>query len=300
MRSISNSRSIILADAHVHLHNCFNISQVLNAAWNNFQRAATRQTGNHSYIGVLFLTEIRSEQRFQELYKKTSVSPDHIYSSDPLREWTIYGTQESVSLLAKDPDNNTIIILAGRQIVTQENLEVLALISDQQFEDGQSLPDTLTAITAAGGMPVLPWGVGKWLGRRGKLVRQLLESDITATVCLGDNSGRPIFWPRPDHFKTAECKGIKVLPGTDPLPLTTELNRPGQFGFEIEGTLDPAKPGKSMKNLLLDTNTTIKVYGNLENPIRFFHNQWMLRFSRKQITQKVMHRSVDSSAQPNC
>lgn len=266
---------MILADAHVHLHRCFDVGRVLDAARENFQAVARRSPQPGDYVGVLFLTEMQSEQRFKALYAAAAGS-----ETNPSGSWSLHRTQESGSLLARHPEGSLLVVLAGRQVVTQENLEVLALITDQSFADGQPLPDTLNAIAAAGGLPVLPWGVGKWLGRRGRLLQQVLESDAAPSLHLGDNSGRPMFWPRPPYFKTAEQKGLRVLPGTDPLPLSSESSRPGQFGFAIAGTLDLARPGDSMKALLLDANRSIQPYGRLETPLRFFWNQVSLRYQK--------------------
>ena len=280
MELTSNFHHMILADAHVHLHPCFNTSHVWDAARDNFQTIANQVQYQGNYVGVLFLTEIRSEQRFQALYDTANKPSSDPQPDHPPESWRIYQTHEPCSLLIKHADTTTLVVLAGRQIVTQENLEVLALITDQEFEDGHPLPDTIATIYKAGGLPVLPWGVGKWIGRRGTLLKQVIESDLGATICLGDNSGRPVFWPRPPYFKTAEQKGLRILPGTDPLPLVSESNRPGQFGFLIEDSLDLMRPGESMKTLLLNANTSIQPYGQLEKPIRFLLNQLSLRYQK--------------------
>ncbi len=272
--SAQSSSGIILADAHVHLHQCFDIEQVLDAARHNFHEVARQRHSGDDFIGVLFLTEIQTEQRFRSLYQAAGENPANSQYGD----WEIHRTEEVCSLLAQHTDGATLIILAGRQIITQEKLEVLALVTDQLFEDGKTLPSTLADISAAGGISVLPWGVGKWLGHRGKLVAQMLESEACPSSHLGDNSGRPLFWPRPSHFKRAEQKGLRILPGTDPFPLLTESDRPGRFGFSIEEVLDVSRPGAAIKNLLGDPRYSVHPYGKLENPIQFFRRQLILKF----------------------
>ena len=279
MASISNSQPMILADAHVHLHPCFDVWQVLEAARRNFQAVARRSRDGDGYIGVLLLTEIHSEHRFETLYRDAAASLDAPLA-DPLGKWSLHQTQEPLSLLAEHADGDRVLLLAGRQIVTQEKLEVLALITNQRFKEGLPLPDTLEAVCAAGGVPVLPWGVGKWIGRRGRLLRKALESEAVTTLHLGDNSGRPLFWPRPSYFRVAEQKGRRVLPGTDPLPLSSESDRPGRFGFTLEAPLDLNRPGEAMKALLVDPNRVMQPYGRLETPLRFLWNQFSLRYQK--------------------
>ena len=119
--------------------------------------------------------------------------------------------------------------------------------------------------------------VGKWLGNRGSLIQDFLESEHTFPFFLGDNSGRPAFWTRPAHFQQAEGKGIQIFPGTDPLPLEEEYRRVGSFGFKLRGSLWDDCPGESLKRLLLDSSHLIEPYGNLDKPLQFFWNQLLLR-----------------------
>ncbi|MGB7439423.1 MAG: hypothetical protein WA919_00010, partial [Coleofasciculaceae cyanobacterium] len=171
-----------------------------------------------------------------------------------------------------------IFIIAGRQVITKEKLEVLALITDKFVEDGLSLETTIQSVISAGGIPVIPWGVGKWIGRRGKLLSKLLTENNFPTLFLGDNSGRPIFWLQPIYFQQAKKQGLRVLPGTDPLPLASEASRPGSFGFTIQGSLSREEPGKQLKQMLLDSTVSINNYGYLETPWRFVSNQLGIRY----------------------
>lgn len=52
--------------------------------------------------------------------------------------------------------------MAGRQIVTAEKLEVLALGTDLDIDDGRPIREVLSLVTENGGLPVIPWGAGKW------------------------------------------------------------------------------------------------------------------------------------------
>lgn len=261
---------LIIADAHVHLHDCFNLEHLFDSALNNFQYYAEKKGNRDNYTPVLFLTEISGQNKFNELKKSTG-------ENNKIKNWNLFPTKEDVSLSVSDRSNRNLFLIAGRQIVTTENLEVLALITEQNFADGFPLSVTIHQIIEAGGIPVLPWGVGKWMGNRGKLLNNLLAENNFPMLFLGDNSGRPVFWSRPVQFKQAENQGLPILPGTDPLPLSSEACRPGSFGFTIKNSLNQEEPGKHLKQMLLDPKISLKPYGSLENPLRFFRNQLAIR-----------------------
>ncbi|MGB3511729.1 MAG: hypothetical protein WBA93_21320 [Microcoleaceae cyanobacterium] len=261
----------IITDAHVHIHKCFKIDQLLNASLENFQKISQTTTDIEKSVFLIFLTEMPGDFEFSKLL-------EYAKNYQQINNWKLAPTQESISIYAVNNDNQKIFIIAGRQIVTAEKLEVLALISDSEFADNLPVETTIQNIVSKGGIPVLPWGVGKWLGKRGKILQTSLNSDTLPMVYFGDNSGRPNFWSRPAYFQIAEKKGWKVLPGTDPLPLKSEYSRPGSFGFVVEGEFDLAKPGKSIKEILLNPTISVQPYGALETPFRFIRNQLAIRY----------------------
>ena len=275
--SFSKFRNTILADAHVHLHPCFEVDQVLDCAFFNFEFFADKLECKKDYLGVLFLSEVRSESRFNQLYGSALFSYPGTGTEEISSSWQFCHTHEAFSLLAQRGSTQQLILLAGRQIVTQEGLEVLALITDRFVEDGLSLDETIERVISNGGLPVLPWGVGKWLGKRGSLLRDFLEAASFSPIFLGDNGGRPSFWQKSPYFRWAEMHGIGILPGTDPLPLSSESERPGGYGFRLRGSISLTEPGKDMKHLLLSRSLEIETYGYLEKPLRFLKNQIALR-----------------------
>lgn len=280
-----HASTLILADAHVHLYDCFDLDQVLYAAWQNFQGAACQFNHHNDYIGILFLTETHSDDYFHQLYKHANSQFVALNSKQPNcsenhQHWTFFRTQESYSLIAQSGDSKQLILIAGRQIITAEKLEILALVTDHTFADEMPLEEAIATILAAGGIPVLPWGVGKWMGKRGDRLQSLLKQQSLPSLFLGDNSGRPMFWVRSPFFRQAETQGLRILPGTDPLPLASEYQRPGSFGFQSHGALSWQQPGQDIKQLLLNPSTVMSPYGSLENPFRFIRNQLQLCFQK--------------------
>ncbi len=266
----------ILVDAHVHIHRCFDLENLLDAALANFDQVSQLQS--EPYVGVLLTADIGPRTWLDHFSDKILDSAKSLDFNSGKR-WVLLKTREPYSFKAYNCDGRTIVIILGRQIVTEEAIEVLGLMTEKDFAEHLPLKKTLHAIVSSGALPVLPWGVGKWIGRRGSLLRGFLETEQTSSLFLGDNSGRPTFWLRPVYFQQAERKGIGILPGTDPLPLKEEYRRVGSFGFKLMGSLSEDCPAASLKRLLDNSSQSIEPYGDLETPLRFFRNQLMLRLS---------------------
>ena len=229
---LPSQNQLILADAHVHIYPCFDLTDFLESALLNFQAYHQASESAPDFTSVLFLTETRNENYFREL-KQIGRSQGNAQALLP--DWTIATTDEDCSLYARSPDSRGAYVLAGRQLVTAENLEVLALATTEDLQDGLPLEATIREVADRGGIPVIPWGFGKWFGRRGKLLADLLNEEQLPTLFLGDNGGRPAFWSRPPLFARAERQGLRILPGTDPLPFASQSHRPGKFGFALTG-----------------------------------------------------------------
>jgi hypothetical protein len=273
------AQQTIFVDAHTHIYDRFDLDAFFNAAVSNFEMAARHQGMGNRVTAALLLTETCKDQFFQEFYQKTVAAGGSARLTDT---WISHKTAEPCSLrLQNQTTGKELVLVAGRQVVTAEDLEVLALLTDQQFADGSPLDVTVEQVIAAGGIAVIPWGFGKWAGSRGKLLRRFLEEENRPQVFLGDNSGRPAFWRRSPHFEYGTAKGIRILPGTDPLPFTAETQRPGRFGFSLSVDFDPQHPAASLKDNLVKPDCSLQAYGSLENPIRFFQNQVAMQIVKR-------------------
>lgn len=276
----------ILVDAHVHIYECFEPGDLFEAATQNFSKAATTLGIRGKVSGVLLLTETSSDDWFRQARDRAKKNRQIL---DTDSDWELHLTPGSEAFLVtrkksgrgqeSQSDYMQVYIVAGRQIVTAEGLELLALATNHTFEDGLSIVSTLKAVRSCGAIPVFPWAVGKWLGNRGKILTSLLSRDSDGGLFLGDNSGRPVFWRNPSHFKLARALNMAVLPGTDPLPIAKESKRVGSFGFAVKGSLSKEQPVDDIKQLLLAKETSIQSYGQLESPWRFFVNQIRLRLA---------------------
>ena len=270
---------MILVDSHVHIHGCFKLQVFLDSALANFMEEAGRCGHENDFTAFLLLTESKGENWFHRL--KGGLQDRENGEDKIVNNWTFHPTREIYSLLARSLNGREIFMVAGRQILTRENLEVLALATTELFEDGNPLLEVIRAVRERGGIPVIPWGAGKWTGKRGEILKNLIEGAGDSSLFLGDNGGRPAILPRPRLFRLAEERGIRVLPGSDPLPFPSEVRRAGSFGLAIANMVNSEDPAEELKRILLDPKTPFRAYGRLE----ILH-----RFLRKQIAMQIKKR----------
>jgi hypothetical protein len=262
---------MVLCDAHVHLYDCFDLDHFLDSAWNNFYQQARSQSSQTNYCAILLLTEARQDHWFLKMKDKELSAG----------RWSFHETNEAASLLARDVNGRRILIVNGRQIVTSENLEVLALATSSELPDGEPATRVVEWVINNDAIPVIPWGFGKWWGSRGKVLSGLLDSFAADLLYLGDNSGRPWFLGKPCHFTVAENEQRRILPGSDPLPFPSEAWRPGSVGFFFSGLFDSNSPAQCLRDQLKNTNTIIGTYMHYERLIPFARNQVAMQIKKR-------------------
>lgn len=235
-----------LIDGHVHVHPSYDEDAFLTSAHENLT-----QFGNG--FPVLLLTEISGVNVFAKWQ-----SGDCPWSASP--------TGEGFSLLLGD----RMLAISGRQIVTAEGVEVLAQFTTQEFQDRRPLDETIDQVLKAGALATLPWGFGKWLGRRGREVARTIES---YPVLLGDNAGRPPFWPKPSLFNKR-----LTLPGTDPLRMKSQQSLAGTYGFALAGHFDLKQPGTQILEVLRGIDV-IEPFGHRVSAFGFLRQQIGLKLA---------------------
>ena len=278
-----------LVDAHVHLYAMYDRERFFTAARANFDRARRRLGLPHAQY-VMCFTEDSRHDAFGEL-------PGRFGSVE------ILATPEESALrvrFAGEQDGPEMYVLAGRQIITSEGLELLALATRIVIPDGVSLAEGIERVRAANGTPVVPWAFGKWWGRRGQVVRAALTSADPPD--LGDNSARPSISPDPDLFARAESIGRKVLPGTDPLPLRAHQTRAGSYGFVLEGGVSVEQPARSLVSALAGHSRSPKRFGARVGPVAFVRDQVALRLTKgsraRAVSQEADHGQLEPRSEP--
>lgn len=268
---------MLYLDAHVHIQEKFNLDQFLLYALNNFERQRLATAPESCSAHFLLLAEVKSMGFYYLLGKEARQRTGLLTAA-----WQIKTTGEDEALLLQHvskPDVRMFVVV-GRQLVTRERIEVLALAFRPKIADGEPLADTVDAIRKGGGLAVLPWGAGKWLGKRGRLVSDFLQSASPDSLFVGDNGGRPEFWPRPALFDLAVRRNIRLLPGSDPLPLDGEEYRVGTYGAMLDGDCSDATPVSDLKGLLLDSKKVISPFGQRQGVWQFFRTQLALRLAK--------------------
>ena len=157
----------IAIDGHVHLHPGQDLRVLLDAAAANLARGC-REGGIAADAGCLLLAESRGVDGFGRLADWR----------DPAGAagWTITPTDEPISLVARRAGMVPLVVVAGRQIVTAERIEVLALGRREEYPDGKTLAATLDDLESGALLTVLPWGWGKWWFGRGRAIAALLQT----------------------------------------------------------------------------------------------------------------------------
>jgi hypothetical protein len=247
-------------DAHVHFHRRALVGPSLDAAAENSLRVNRRSSG---LIGALLLAQSAEEQVFEELRE------------GPVTEsgWSIEpASAEPESLIARKGER-ALAIVCGRQVRAQGGLEMLALGTCRQFTDGRSFAETVGEVSRSGAISVLPWGFGKWMGVRGRIIEATLAAIGSDRLYLGDNGGRLSGAPQPVLVRRYEKRGFRVLPGSDPFPFGGDHQRVGGFGFLAERPLAEDAPWRGLREELLALKDSPRRFGRATDPLRFAINQ---------------------------
>jgi hypothetical protein len=262
---------MVLVDGHVHVYDCFSVAAVFDAAATNFAAAARRIAGIRGYDGVLCLVESAAE-RFLDGVR--SGAKGRVWRAAQ-GYWEAEPNNEPESLIVRC-GGTRLAVIAGRQLVTRERLEVLALGTTARLRDGDAIEATLAAVRETGAVAVLPWGVGKWLGQRGAVVARILADPQWRQVAVGDNGNRLALGPEPAQLKAARRAGRCVLPGSDPLPLFGQESRVGSYGFAVNADLDWQRPAAQLL-AILRSGTSFAAFGRAAQLKRFVGSQLALK-----------------------
>jgi len=251
--------SIVVADGHVHVYPAYDIKAVFRYLIQNLDRlAGTAGRAGPGTIGdgihkLAFLAESHEHDFFGRLkdHDKAIVGNGLEVASGPDPVCVTVGVQGA----------GRVCLVAGRQIVTRERLEILGLAMRVKIPDGLPARDVIKQVVEADGIPVLAWSPGKWLFARGRLVRDLIASDQARVLRLGDTTLRPALWPEPRPMRRARERGMTVIPGSDPLPFAGEERYAGTYGFIYQGAFDFRQPAASIGRMLAGPAAAIMPLG---------------------------------------
>jgi len=265
-----------LLDAHVHYHAGFSRRAFFGAAWRNLSAGEHQLRLAGAATKGLMFTESLGADVFGELAAAAGAP------STDAGEWSFEATDEDNSLWAvgRTPDAR-ILLIAGRQLVTREGLEVLALGCRHRFDDSLALRDARDAVIDQGGVPVVPWGFGKWWFARGRLLAELLAAPSPGRWFVGDNAGRPRLSRRPALFARAAEHGVFVLPGSDPLPLSGQEDKPGRCGFRLAIATNAQQPAAAVLAALRECERQPETFGRYEGLSGFARDQVAMQLHKR-------------------
>ena len=258
-----------LVDAHVHLHGCYRPELFFCAAAANLSAAGRQLRLGSPPPLYLVMTECASDRVFDELHAAARGTAS---SSFGLGRWTVSATDEEESLCVSSPDAQ-LYVIGGRQVACREGLEVLLLGTREQVPDGRSIHEVLEFAAQRALPRVIPWGAGKWFFSRGRLLTELVRVYGSPLFFLGDEGGRPWFWPYPRHFAQAAPFGVRDLPGTDPLPFPWDVDKVGRMGIALDLEFEARRPWHSLREALANPAADLRRFATLEGTVRFVQNQ---------------------------
>jgi hypothetical protein len=263
---------MLLFDAHVHFYPQYNLEQALDAAWSNLSALIPQAPETVTALG-LALTERADCFVFEELRDgRRQISGVDILAL----------CDGQVLQLQRQGEKFPLHIFPGRQIVSKERIEVLALGKDLRIADGQDLSALLEGLHREGVTPCLPWSPGKWMGERGKLLKSTLENFHSQQILFGDILMRPWIFLEPPVFRKALNGGYRILGGSDPLPFCGEERNIGRMATLAIGDFSPENAANDFLKLL-HHHPMIRIpedggfLGIGEFTYRMFRNEWQRR-----------------------
>lgn len=259
---------LLILDGHVHLYPEYNLQSAFKIGIENMKSALRKSKLNSSTqpITVWLLTERWDCHFFRQISESAKK-----FSSNGL---TIQPSPEKEAILFQENGRISHLILAGRQLVSNDGLEVLSLATDLFVEDRKfSTGELIQKVNESGGVPVLNWAPGKWFFNRGKIVREQIQNSKTNTFVVGDNPLRCTLWPTPQIMKEATNKGFKLIAGSDPLPFVGEENNIGTYCFATHAPFDMKKPVASIRQILRQKEFSADIIGKRNGLFTFFSRE---------------------------
>jgi hypothetical protein len=240
-------------DAHVHVYPCHDADRALRTL---IRRLPILAAGRPEVLPAACLAESAACAWFRQLAAGAGRLSADIRvrpADDPAGLWC-------------ETSDGSLLLVAGRQIITAERLEILALAVAAEFPDGLAAADAIARVRAAGGVPVLSWAPGKWFGGRGRAVSRLLAETAPDSLLIGDTSLRPLGWGEPALMRQARRFGFRIVAGSDPLPLPGEERVLGGYGCTLAAPCDREHPVASLRGALASAAVPIRIAGRRGAP----------------------------------
>ena len=263
----SMSEKTLIIDGHVHLYPNFDLAQAISAGLLNMDSAKPQREA----VKIWLLTERSDCDAFAQLKRLAQVGMYHIVP-----------TVDPEALRIQLGERIVLYILAGRQMVTADGLEICALASSFKAADRElDAAACVKAALDAGSIVSLNWAPGKWFGKRGEIVQALLNQEPQPGLFIGDSAMRPVFWSEPALMRKARARGWHVIAGSDPLPFAGEELSFGRYGCMVTGQWDSDQPVASLHALLKTSLEPLQPWGRRRGALEFFRRQVSIMREKK-------------------
>ena len=224
-----------IVDFHGHLYPRYDLDNLFRSLIAHSRRRFPESDG----IPVFCLAERAGQQWFAETRTQGVHRLDCGWIAEPCEDGL------SIRL---EKDGRILFIVAGRQIISAERLEVLSLALDLSMDDGSPTEHVIERILESEGVPILPWSPGKWMGHRGEIVQQMLDRFGPKKIAVGDTIMRPTFYSGGWVFRESRKAGFIHLPGSDPLPISGEEKQVGRYSALID--IPCKQPGAEIRDFI--------------------------------------------------
>lgn len=262
---------MICVDTHAHYYPCYDAEDFLYSVHRNLYANAKLCATNDSIDVVACLLETESNTCF------SSLAEGRLGGTKKL-SWKVEKNRENPAVLHLTRGaRHQLTIIGGRQLVTWEKLELILLGCLEPITNGQAMEDLILTYQNRYGL-ILPWGFGKWLGKRGKTVSNLLEQKELA-FSLGDNAGRPAIWRGIPQFNLARSCGVPIVAGSDPLPLAAEQDVAGSSSICLPGFLSKDRPIEDIIAKIHDQKSWLGVEQRTSSLLRTASNQLAMQIA---------------------
>ena len=150
---------MIFFDSHVHFYPEYDYDVVFGAFCSHAERFAPEAK-------TLALAVMLRE--FQP-------SLESVFEGRLNGKWRAKSTPRNGAMVVTDGTRD-ILVIAARQVAAKERVEALGGFGETPVPDGVPLAETIGRLRANSYVPVLAWGLGKWLLKRAPLVEATLAS----------------------------------------------------------------------------------------------------------------------------
>ncbi|MDD5482132.1 MAG: hypothetical protein PHP98_00560 [Kiritimatiellae bacterium] len=249
---MASEKITVVGDGHFHFYPCYDPAEAVACLFYNLGRLAAA-AGNFAPGTDVFRIAFLAESGQCDYFRKILGGEISFRKSN----LEVAAGPEAHCVSFSKENKEVLCLVAGRQVVTREKIEILGLGMEAVVPDGLAAEEAVETVLAAGGLPVLAFSPGKWLFKRGKIALELFER-YSKSLVIGDSALRPHGWPEPGIMRRANGK---ILPGSDPLPLPGEEKYAGSYGFVCRGAFDISKPLRSMMGIMANTPLAVAPAG---------------------------------------